>query len=126
MRAQPALATMACMKKLFVTWTVAAAMLAGCATPYAPQQFGFSELHSLGAAALGVVESVQEVALANERPHLVDVFEHAVQPAKGDRLVIRLDSGQAITVLQTGLQRFEAGRRVRVLSGIAGTQVEYE
>lgn len=113
------------MKKLFAALSLATA-LAGCAAPYAPQEFDFSELHSLGAIAGGIVESVQEVALQSELPYLADVFEHPMQPETADELAIRLDSGEAITVRQNGAQRFEPGGRVRVLSSATGMRVEHE
>jgi outer membrane lipoprotein SlyB len=38
---------------------------------------------------------------------------------------VRLDSGATIAVVQGGSQGFEAGQRVRVLSGPRGSRVEH-
>jgi outer membrane lipoprotein SlyB len=43
----------------------------------------------------------------------------------GEEIVIRLDSGATIAVVQGGLQDFERGQRVRVLSGRSGSRVEH-
>lgn len=67
--------------------------------------------------ACGIVELVEPVLLDKGRPGLPDVFEHAVRPEIGDRLLIRLDGGHAVTVVDEGLQRFQPGQRVRVVSG---------
>jgi len=104
------------MKKLPVAIVLAAAMSGAYANPHAPQEFDFSEL--------GTVESVRQVEVV--RQPLADVFEHAVRADTGAQLQIRLDSGRGIMLVEGGMQRFEAGQRVRVVSGSTGTRVSYE
>jgi outer membrane lipoprotein SlyB len=43
----------------------------------------------------------------------------------GEELVVRLDSGQTIAVVQGGSQGFERGQRVRVLMDAQRARVEY-
>jgi hypothetical protein len=93
------------------------------AGPYAPQEFDFSELHG---PAYGIVESVREVPLAGERPEFADAFEHALRPQTGDQLLIRLDDGRALRVMESETQRLEAGQRVRIEPDTSGTRVERE
>ena len=83
------------------------------AAPYAPQEFDFSELESTAGLQHGVVESVQP-AQPSEPVH-VDVFEHALQPEKMMRFMIRLDDGAGISIVQDGAERLEPGQRVHVL-----------
>ncbi len=91
-------------------------MFGAYANPHAPQEFDFSEL--------GTVESVRQVELV--RAPLTDVFEHAVRTDTGAQLLIRLDSGRGIMLVESGMQRFEAGQRVRVVAGSTGTRVDSE
>lgn len=100
------------MRSLFAALTAGA--LAGCATPYAPQDFDFSGL------AAGMVETVRQVPLDIHAFH--EAMEHSINPQTREQLVIRLDDGRAITVTEDGVPRFEPGQRVRVVSG----RVEHE
>ena len=93
------------------------------AGPYAPQEFDFSELDG---PASGIVESVREVQLGSEQPGFVDAFEHALRPQTGEQLLIRLDDGRAVRVMENETQRLEAGQRVRIQSDTSGTRVERE
>jgi outer membrane lipoprotein SlyB len=54
-----------------------------------------------------------------------NALEHNATQQEGAELVVRLDSGQTIAVVQDGSQRFEAGQRVRVLTGSHGARVEH-
>jgi len=92
-----------------------AASFAACAAPYAPQEFDCSGLDSEG-VVLGTVESVATVRIERDIHAYDEPAELEIQPELGDRMVIRLDDGRAITLVLTGMQRFEAGERVRVLS----------
>lgn len=74
-------------------------------------------------AACGIVESVREVELA-EPFGFASVFELAYKPATADELLVRLDDGQVITVVHTGMQMFEAGQRVQLVADPRGTRVE--
>lgn len=106
------------MRQIFIAAMLAAASAtAGCATPYAPQEFDFGAPDSLDGAAYGIVESVREVRLERNPAGLADVFEHAVNPETRDELIVRLHDGRTVTVLRDGSQRFAPGQRVRVLSG---------
>lgn len=113
------------MKKVLIAAILAAgAVSSAAATPYAPQEFDFSELAGLDGTAYGIIESVREVQLDQGPAGLAGVFEHAIRPETGDELVVRLDDGRAITVVQNGTQRFEPGQRVRVVPGRRGARVE--
>ncbi len=102
------------MKRFFALLSLAAS-LAACATPNAPQEFGFSELNTQD-MALGIVESVRVVRIERDIHAYDEQPELRIQPELADQMVIRLDDGRAITVVLNGLQRFQAGERVRVLS----------
>lgn len=100
------------MKSLVAAFSLAA--LAGCATPYAPQDFDFSELAS------GMVESVQEVQL--DIHAFQEAVEHKINREPADRLLIRLDDGRAVSIVEQSAGRFAPGQRVRIVSG----RVEHE
>jgi outer membrane lipoprotein SlyB len=68
-----------------------------------------------GSTVYGTIESVQEVLLETLETGSGSIFEHAVGP--GEQLVVRLDDGRAVTVVQNEAPRFEPGERVIVLSG---------
>jgi outer membrane lipoprotein SlyB len=87
------------------------------AAPYAPEEYDFSELSSMGPASFGTVESVREVARRPTHAQLADVFEHSLNAETGDELVVRLDDGRAVTLRLIGEQRFQPGERVRLLGG---------
>ena len=101
---------------------LAADMSAAWAGPYAPQEYDFSELEGNG---YGIIESVREVPLADP-PAFPEVFEHALKPQTGDELLIRLDDGRAIEVMEGEMQRLKPGQRVRIRSDTSGTRVERE
>lgn len=75
-------------------------------------------------AARGIVESVREVQLAGAFG-FPGVFEHAFKPPTADELFVRLDDGQAISVVHTGMQIFETGQRVQVVPDPAGVRIEH-
>lgn len=106
------------MKNAFLA-SILAAALAGCAapTPYAPQDFYFSasELERLPALASGMVESVRQVP--RDIDAFQNVFEHRINPELDDQLLIRLDDGRAVTVLDRDMQGFAPGQRVRIVAG---------
>jgi len=116
-------------EKLFTILSLAAS-LAACATPHAPPDPELRELGSPPGVALGTVESVRTVQIERD----IHAFEPALlelrmQPDLSERLVIRLDTGNAVTVTVNGAQRFEAGQRVRVVSytySPYGPRVEHE
>lgn len=95
--------------KTILSASLLAAALAACATPYAPQDFDFSEFSS------GMVEGVRHV------PRDIHAFEqaieHSINPQLAEQLSIRLDDGRAVTVREEGVQSFEPGQRVRLVAG---------
>jgi len=95
------------MKSLFLAFALSAP-LAGYAAPYAPQDFDFSGLSS------GTIEQVREA------PRDIHAFEeamvHKMNPEVRRELLIRLDDGRVLTVLE-GARPFEAGQRVRIVAG---------
>jgi hypothetical protein len=99
---------------------LAGAAFGVAAAPYAPHEFDFNELDTLG-----MVESVREVAIPRDL-HAFDpeVLEHKLRPETTDEAVIRLDAGEVITVQQGSLPRLRPGQRVRVLPTGTGTRVE--
>ena len=104
---------------------VATLLLAGfafgvAAVPYAPQEFDFKELDSVG-----IVQSVREVAIPRDL-HAFDpeVLEHKLRPESTDEAVIRLDGGDVVTVQQSAVPRLRPGQRVRVLLIGSGPRVE--
>ena len=99
------------MKPIFIAALLAAAATGtGYANPYA--------------STYGIVESVREVQLIDEPPGSPGVFEHSFRPRTGDELLVRLDDGRAITVVQTGMQVFKPGQRVFVVPDRKGARVE--
>jgi hypothetical protein len=72
--------------------------LPAVAGPYAPQEYDFSEIRSLEASAFGIVESVRELSAHRE----------------AQEIVVRLEDGREVVVVQKGAQRFEPGERVRL------------
>jgi outer membrane lipoprotein SlyB len=72
--------------------------------------------------AFGVVESVREVELRDER--LPGVRECRARPETADELVVRLEDGRAVTVLQNTMQRLAPGERVLVLPWREGLRAE--
>jgi len=93
-----------------------AALAAGCAARYAPQQFDFGGLDGLDGAALGVVESVREVEL-RDPTGIAAALEHTINAETGEELRVRLDNGTVLTVVQDVARRFQPGERVRVTGG---------
>ena len=54
-----------------------------------------------------------------------NAIERNVTAQSGEEIVIRLDSGSTIAIVQAGSQGFEAGQRVSVLTGPKGSRVEH-
>lgn len=54
-----------------------------------------------------------------------NALEHGATAQSGDEIIVRLDNGRVIAVVQGGSERFEAGQRVRVLTGGKGARVEH-
>jgi outer membrane lipoprotein SlyB len=92
-----------------VVGTIAGAAIGGL--------LGNSIGHGNGRAAATVIGAVGGGIAGN-------AIERHVSGEDGQELVIRLDSGSTIAVVQPGIQGFEAGQRVRVLTGPKGSRVE--
>lgn len=105
------------MKPIIVA-VLGAALAGGCAAPYAPQEFDFSSLHDNRFGTVELVQPAEAAALP-----FADVFELVMFPEPAARLVIRLDGGASIDVIDHDGQRFAPGQRVRVISR---TRVESE
>jgi outer membrane lipoprotein SlyB len=69
----------------------------------------------------GMVESVRQVLLETLETGLTGIFEHAIGPS--DQLVVRLDDGRSVTVVQSESLYLEPGQRVTVLGGRSGARV---
>jgi outer membrane lipoprotein SlyB len=54
-----------------------------------------------------------------------NVIEHNATAQNGEEILVRLDNGTTIAVVQGAPQGFEAGQRVRVLTGSRGARVEH-
>jgi hypothetical protein len=108
------------MKRILAALILGGAALAAGAAPYAPQEFDFSGLDLSDAAIYGVVESIQPVQ--NQAPD-ADVFELSAQP-DAPRLLIRLDGGAGVEVVQYGPVHFRPGQRVQLVRGPAGLRAE--
>jgi len=54
-----------------------------------------------------------------------NAIEHSATAQNGEEIVVRLDNGPTIAVVQGASQRFEAGQRARVLTGPRGSRVEH-
>ncbi len=74
-------------------------------------------------AAHGIVESVREVELAGTSA-FPGIFELTFKLSTADELLVRLDDGQVIRVVHTGMRIFEPGQCVQVVADPQGTRVE--
>ena len=74
--------------------------------------------HGNGRAAATVIGAVGGGIAGN-------AIERNVSGEDGQEIVIRLDSGSTIAVVQPGMRGFEPGQRVRVLTGPKGSRVEH-
>jgi outer membrane lipoprotein SlyB len=74
--------------------------------------------HGNGRAAATVIGAVGGGIAGN-------AIERNVSGEDGQEIVIRLDSGSTIAVVQPGIRGFEPGQRVRVLTGPKGSRLEH-
>lgn len=77
----------------------------------------------LEGTAYGIIESVREVFLESIPAGFAGVFQHAVRPS--DEVVVRLDDGRALTVVQSEPRYFAPGQRVVVLAARRGAKLEH-
>jgi ABC-type uncharacterized transport system auxiliary subunit len=83
------------------------ALLSGCTPSSASRE----------SIAWGTVESRQEISLAQD---MHSYYEHPLRPDVQERIVVRLDDGSVVTVIDEGESRVEPGQRVRVFVGARG------
>ena len=109
------------MKQVFIAALLAASAfaLAGWSN-FPPEHYDYSEAGSIQDVSYGTVDSVRRVNFDE------DYEDSGIGPRRqtGEEIVVRLDSGQIIAVVQDGSQGFQPGQRVRVLTGATGTRVE--
>lgn len=74
--------------------------------------------HGGGRAAATVIGAVGGGIAGN-------AIERNVSGQDGQEIAVRLDNGSTIAIVQPGVQGFEAGQRVRVLTGPKGSRVEH-
>jgi outer membrane lipoprotein SlyB len=109
------------MKRIFAAAILTGAALGAAAAPYAPQEFDFSGL-DVSDGSYGVVETVNPGPRTG--PIHTDVFEHSVKPDAPADLLIRLDSGTGVTLVQYGPERFRPGQRVQLVRDAGGLRAE--
>jgi len=83
-------------------------LLAGCAA-LGPGGYEGRELGAMRSVAYGTIEKVHPVPIKDD---------------DGEHLVIRLDDGNSVAIVQPGWQGLRAGDRVRVLIGAKASRVE--
>jgi outer membrane lipoprotein SlyB len=83
-------------------------LLAGCAA-VGPGGYDRRELGAVRSVAYGTIEKVHPVPIEDD---------------DGEELVIRLDDGNRVAIVQPGWQGLRAGERVRVLIGAKASRVE--
>ena len=105
------------MKRVFAAVILTGAALGAAAAPYAPQEFDFTGL-DVSDGSYGVVETVKPVQ--RDEPVNGDVFEHSIAPQAAAGLLIRLDSGTGVTLVQYGPQDFRPGQRVQLVKSPGG------
>lgn len=76
----------------------------------------------LDGTAYGVIESVREVLLETLEGGIAGIVQHAIGPS--DEVVVRLDDGRVVTVVQNDAQ-FEPGQRVLVLAAGRSARVQH-
>ena len=109
------------MKRLLAATILAGAALGAAAAPYAPQEFDFSGL-DVSDGSYGVVETVSPAP--RTEPIHADVFEHSIEPEASAGLLIRMDSGLAVTLVHYGPERFLPGQRVQLMRDREGLRAE--
>src|SRR6266850_1449609 len=111
-----------------------AALTSGCAS-VGPQVYNASEARSVESVQYGTVVSVRPVEIKGDRAVVGtlagvgggvagNAIEQRTTTQKGEEIVVRLDSGETIAVVQGGWQDFAAGQRVQVVTGRGGARVE--
>ena len=84
------------MRSALIALTLFSATLPAFAGPYAPHEYDFNELRGLEIPAFGVVDSVREFSTRQE-------------------VVVRLDDGREVIVVQASASHIRPGERVRLV-----------
>ena len=74
--------------------------------------------HGSGSLAAGILGAVGGGLAGN-------AIQHSVTQEIGEEIVVRLDTGQTIAIVQGGSQDYFAGQRVQVVTGRGGSRVEH-
>jgi outer membrane lipoprotein SlyB len=71
----------------------------------------------------GIIDSVRDVLVGTLLGGYADALEHAV--GLSEEIVVRLDDGQALIIVQNTLEHFEPGERVLLSPSKFGTRLEH-
>jgi len=78
-----------------------------------------------GGCALHIEDIPFDEHLPGEPPEVFTVLYGTVERVRADsEIVVRLEDGTTIAVVQAGSQGFAPGQRVRVVSGAGGSRLE--
>jgi len=93
------------MRSALIALTFFSATLTAYAGPYAPHEYDFEELRGLETSAFGIVESVREFSSRQE-------------------VVVRLEDGREVIVVQESASHIHPGERVRLVGNGRRLQLE--
>jgi outer membrane lipoprotein SlyB len=115
------------MKRVFFAALLATstfALAGGYTSP--PEDYDYKDAGSIQQVLYGTIESVRRVDFQeNHEPTEVRPRDEiGPREQTGEELVVRLDTGGAVAVVQGGSRGFQPGQRVRVLTGPRGARVE--
>jgi outer membrane lipoprotein SlyB len=78
-----------------------------------------------GGCAIHLEEIPFDEHISGEPPQIFTVLYGTIESVRPDaEIVVRLEDGTTIAVVQAGSQGFAPGQRVRVLSGAGGSRLE--
>ena len=73
--------------------------------------------------AHGIIDSVRDMLVGTLLGGYADALEHAV--GRSEEIVVRLDDGHALTIVQNTLENFEPGQRVLLSPSRFGIRLEH-
>jgi outer membrane lipoprotein SlyB len=93
---------------------------------FPPEDYDYKQEGSIQEVLYGTIESVRRVDFQEHHPdtELRPMDQIGPREQTGEELVVRLDTGGAVAVVQGGSRGFQSGQRVRVLTGPRGARVE--